>query len=546
MSDTPAAPGPARPADPASPAQSVNPAGKSAFSGVGSAIGVTAATAGISLAALGINGAIRAARHTPNQEIGEPHATNPEFVDLAAEDLAALIRCATVSKPELRDPATFAALHAAIEERFPLLARALEPTPVGQAGVMYRWVGAGSGSIVANQIHREPSTTSSTPAPSGAGRDERPLVLMAHLDVVPAEDPAAWTHGPFSAVNDGERIHGRGAIDDKGALVTILRGVETLLASGFTPNRDVWLCLGDTEEVAGDTAIEMADKLADLGVEPFLVLDEGGAVVEPGSLPGVPHWAAMIGVAEKGILDVQLTATAPGGHSSTPAKNGATVRIARAIMRIEKYAFPSSLPEPTRLMMSELGRYASGALKFVYANVDALAGPLTKALQLAGPETAAMTRTTAAVTQLSGSPASNVLAESATATVNLRLAVGSSSADAVAHVRRAIDDDLIDIEILDVTEPSAVSRTDGQAWDILCASVRDAFPDAIPAPYIQTGATDSRRFTGLCDTVYRFAPLRMTREDRDRLHAANESVSIATLAEGVQFMIDLITRADAR
>ena len=507
--------------------------GKSALAGVGSALGITAATAaataGIGIAALGINGAIRAARHVPTEAIGTQREANPEVTNLAAADLAALIQCATVSAPNLRDPATFTALHAVIAQRFPLLTATLEAMHLGQAGVMYRWAGAGSAGVVENQIP-----------------DERPLILLAHLDVVPAQDAELWTHPPFAAVNDGERIHGRGALDNKGALTALLRGVELLLEQGFTPQRDVWLCLGDTEETAGQTAELMAAELERRGVEPFLILDEGGAVVEPGALLGVPHWAAMIGVAEKGILDVRLTSNAPGGHASTPAKNGATARIARAITRIEKYQFPSAIPEPTRQMMSELGRYASGALKFVYANVDVLAGPLAKALQLAGPETAAMTRTTAAVTQLSGSAASNVIAESASATVNLRLAIGSTSEDAVAHLRRAVDDDLIEIDIMSVTEPSAVSPMDGQAWELLGASVRAAFPDAIPAPYVQTGATDSRRFTGLSACVYRFAPLRMTKADREHLHAANESVLVETLAEGVHFIVDLIERVDGR
>ncbi len=478
---------------------------------LGTALGYTAATAGIGLAALGIQGALRAARHTPEQAVGAPRDVDPTLAQLAADD-----------------PQTFEQIHAVIDQRFPLLTQHLELTEFGQAGRMYKWAAQPTEGFVEK------------PA------DTRPLILMAHLDVVPIGDPAAWEFEPFSGANDGERIYGRGAIDDKGALTTVLRGVETLLEQGFTPTRDIYLCFGDNEETAGDTAIKMAAYFETHNIEPFLVLDEGGAVVDPGVLPGVGHSAAMIGVAEKGILDVLLTATASGGHASTPPKRGATARIGRAITRIEKHEFPGSLPSATKHMLSELGRYAPGALRMVYANVDALAAPLTRALQLAGPETAAMTRTTAAVTQLSGSPASNVLAETATATVNLRLAVGSSSSEAIAHLRRAIDDDLIDIEILTVTEPSPVSRVDNQAWEILKSAARWAFPDAVPAPYIQNGATDARRFAHLSDAVYRFAPLRMSTAERNTLHAANETVRISTLAEGVEFMMELITQVDAR
>lgn len=488
-----------------------------------------AAAAGIGLAAVGMR---RAARHTPDFEVGEARVPDPALTQLAADDLSEFIQCATVSAPDQRDESTFEALHAVIDQRFPLLTQELETIKFGRSGLMYRWAGAdveaGSAGIVGNTA------------------DHNPLVLMAHQDVVPIAEPAAWEGDPFSGENDGQRIYGRGALDDKGALVTILRAVETLLEQGFSPARDIYLCLGDEEEVAGSTATHMAAHFEKNGITPFLILDEGGAVVDPGALPGVPTSAAMIGVAEKGILDVRLTAKSAGGHASTPPKNGATTRIARAILRIEKTPFPGALPDATKSMMAELGRHAPGALRLIYANVDALSAPLTKALQLAGPETAAMTRTTAAVTQMSGSPASNVLAETATATVNLRLAVGTTSADAVAHLRRVIDDDLIDLDIIEVTEPSPVSSVDNQAFALLKAAARYAFPDAVPAPYIQNGATDARRFAHLSDSVYRFAPLRMNRADRDAIHAANESVQINTLGEGVEFMMELISSVDAR
>lgn len=491
------------------------------------AAGIAAATAGVGLAVMGLQGTRRAMNHLPTQDIAPARIPDPALTQLAADDLSALIQCATISEESLRDEATFEALHAVIDQRFPLITQHLERTIFGRSGLFLRWKGSGV-------------------ALGSEATDQDPLVLMAHLDVVPIAEIDGWDHDPFSGENDGERVHGRGALDDKGALTVTLRGIETLLEQGFTPQRDIILCLGDEEEVAGETAGKMAAHLAEQGIRPFMVLDEGGAVVEPGALPGVGHWASMIGVAEKGIMDVLLTANAAGGHSSTPPKNGATTRIARAAMRIEKNPFPGDLPQATKQMVSELGRYAPAGMRLIYANVEALSLPLTKALQLAGPETAAMTRTTAVVTQFSGSPASNVLAETATATVNLRLAVGSSSAEAIAHLRRVIDDDSIDLEILDVSEPSPISRIDNQAFALLTKAARYAFPDAVPAPYIQNGGTDARRFTGLCDSVYRYAPLRMTRTDRNAVHASNESVLVSALGEGVEFIMELINVVDAR
>ncbi|NCD17378.1 MAG: M20/M25/M40 family metallo-hydrolase [Actinobacteria bacterium] len=498
-----------------------------------SAGAVAALAAGLSAAA-----AVRAARHVPARAF---HSTGPEgggeVVILPgrggpprlepdpaarrtyAEHLAALIRHPTIAQPDHAgtDPAPFHALQATMRDLFPALHDRLELERIGPhgTGLLFRWPG------------------------SDADLATEPLVLMAHQDVVPTEGQA-WDVDPFAGVVTDGRVTGRGAIDDKGALLTILEAVEGLLARNFIPRRDVYLALGDCEETAGPTAAEMARLLRERSIRPWMVLDEGGAVVDGGVLPGVATPAAMIGVAERGILDVRLTTRDAGGHASTPPRNGATTRLARALVAIEKRRFPARLPEPALEMLATLGRHAPFGARLLYANVDVLARPLAVALTRLGPETAAMARTTVAATRLTGSPAANVLATEATAALNIRLAVGTTSADAVAHLRRAIADESVAVEVVDVTEPSPVSPTDDDRWGALEHLVAQVFPDAVAAPYVQNGATDSRRFATWCEHVYRFAPLRMSDADRARLHAANESVSVVTLAEGVDFMTRLI------
>lgn len=494
---------------------------------------VAALAAAGTAAALSGAGALRAAFHRPVATTtpgeSQPHSPSssvrPRPVRELGERLLRLTAHPTIALAdhEQTDAAPFHALQQTMAELYPLVHDSLRIERVGSRGLglLLRWPGT------------DPELAS------------EPLLLMAHQDVVPVTGQE-WAADPFTGTLSGDplRVRARGTLDDKGMLLTILEATESLIGSGFRPARDIYLFLGDNEEVAGNTAVEVAALLRERGITPWLVLDEGGAVVEPGVLPGVRRSAAMIGVAEKGILTVRLTARQQGGHSSTPPRNAATVRIARAVLALEKHQFPLALPEPTVRMMEELGRHAPFGSRLLYANVGPLSRPVAALLAKLSPETAAMARTTIATTQLAGSPANNVLATSASATVNLRLAVGTTSSEALDHIRSVVGRDL-EVEVLELSEPSPVSPSSGDRWDLLTRTVREVFPDAACAPYVQNGATDSRHFSRNCPHVYRFAPLRMSDDDRARLHAADESVAADTLAEGVAFMAALIRGASA-
>ena len=440
--------------------------------------------------------------------------------DALAERLGRLIAHPTIASTDAgaTDSVPFEGLHATLAELYPLLHERCELTRVGAHGLLFRWPGTDAAA--------------------------QPLLLMAHQDVVPVTGQD-WTSDPFTPVVRDGKLVGRGALDDKGMLLTIAEAVEGLLAAGFAPRRDVWLLFGDNEEVAGTTAQAASDLLRERGVRPWLVLDEGGAVVDGGVLPGVDVPAAMIAVAEKGLATLRLSTTDDGGHASTPSPRGATARLARAIVRLDRRPFPARLAEPTRAMIATLGAHATGRLRALYTRADALAPAFARVLIAAGPETAAIARTTVAVTQLSGSPASNVLATRAEAVLNVRLDTATTVDAAVAHVRRAIRDRSIEVTVEDRNEASRVSRTDDDRWALLTRVAREVFPDAVPTPYVQNGATDARRFSPWCDHVYRFAPLRMSDADRARIHAADEQVAVATLAEGVRFMTLLVEEACA-
>ena len=437
----------------------------------------------------------------------------------ALERFRTLLRIPTVSRadPADTDWTVFDDFQATVAELYPLLHEALELEVIAGHSLLYRWAGRDSGD---------------------------PTVLMAHYDVVPASDDG-WTHPPFAAthVGDGadQQLWGRGTLDDKGALVSVLEAVERLAAEGFRPARDLYLSFGHNEETAGDGAAAVVEALAARGVRPALVIDEGGAIAD-GVFPGVTAPVAYVGVSEKGLANLRLSVEQTGGHASTPPRLTATARLARAVVRLGARPFPARMSPTTQQMITTLGGHAHGPLGMVFR-----AARVTRPLLLAvftrlSDETRALVRTTHAVTELSGSAAANVLAERATATVNLRIAVGSSVADAASHVRRAIHDDGVTIEVLEATEPSPVSPTTGAAWELLSEIITAIYPGTVVAPYIQLGASDSRRFTAICDHVYRFSPFRMSADERATLHARNERIHVGTWLSGIDFYEALIRR----
>jgi carboxypeptidase PM20D1 len=426
----------------------------------------------------------------------------------AAEHLAALIRVPTVSAAP--DPAAVAAFHDRLRELYPLVAERLEWETVGDGALLLTW----------------------------RGGDAAPVVLMAHLDVVPVTEQR-WSADPFAGRIEHGAIHGRGALDDKGALVAILDAVESLLAEGVVPPGDVHCCFGHDEEVLGSGSRAIATLLRDRGVRPALVVDEGGAVVE-GVLPGVRGALAVIGLAEKGVATVRLTARAAGGHASVPPRHSAPGRLAAALLRLERHPQPArTSPIVARMAAALAPRLPGPARRIVAAPIlRPLLGP---ALGRVGGTAGALARTTVAVTRVSGGTADNVLAAEASAVLNVRVAPGDRLEQVVARIRRTVRDPDVEVALVDGHEASPVSRAEGPAWERMIAAVGAAYPDALPVPYVTVQASDARWFAQWCDTVYRFMPFAISAEQLAAIHGPDESIDVAALEAGVRFFRALIT-----
>ncbi|MGN7967326.1 M20/M25/M40 family metallo-hydrolase [Microbacterium sp. 22179] len=433
------------------------------------------------------------------------------------ERLSRMIQLPTVSAElEERGREPFDAFVALIAELYPLTHESLALERHTDFGLLFHWRGRAEAS-------------------------DGPVVLMAHYDVVPVDESDAWTHPPFAGVIADGIVYGRGALDDKGPLIVVLEAVENLLADGFVPARDVYLSFGGNEETYGHAAQEIAAVLRDRGIVPWLVVDEGGAVVDA-PLPFVPGRAAMIGVGEKGVMTVRLSARGDGGHASAPPTLTAVRRIARAVDRLGPTTFRPRASTAILRMLSRLADQTPGSARHllrVLASAPLLTARVFAAL---GGEPAALVRTTVAPTMQSGGTAANVLPSQASATVNLRIALGETTQQAVLRVRRRVRDPLVKVEVVEASEPSPESSTENAQFALLAEALEISHPGVPAVPYVMMAATDSRHFHRFSPAVYRFAPLEMSNAQRASIHGVDENVEIAALARGERFHRALLER----
>jgi carboxypeptidase PM20D1 len=429
-----------------------------------------------------------------------------------------MIRLPTVSAElDSRGRGPFEAFEALIRELYPLVHEQLTLEKITDFGLLYRWGALATGS----------ATT------------EEPVILMAHYDVVPVDLSDPWTYPPFDGTIADGIVWGRGALDDKGELCVVLEAVENLLAAGYRPARDIYLSFGGNEETFGDAAKTIADTIRKRGIRPWLVLDEGGAVTDA-PLPFIPLVTAVVGVAEKGALTVRLEARGEPGHASAPPRHMATTRLATALRRIHRRGFPAHFPAAARTMFGTFRDHTTGRPRAIVGALLAVP-PLTARVfaRMAG-DAGAMVRTTVAVTMLDGGTAANVLPSQASATLNIRIAVGETVESSVARIRRIIRGLDVTVTVLEGDDPSPESATDNAQFGLIRDAVSAAYPEAVTAPYVQMSATDGRHFHRFSPATYRFAPLLMTTRQRASIHGIDEHVTIDSLERGERFYTALI------
>jgi carboxypeptidase PM20D1 len=437
----------------------------------------------------------------------------------AAEHLAAAVRVVTISESSMADRNTFMLLRALLRQQYPQTFQKLQVEEVGDS-LLFTW--KGSDAALA------------------------PIVLCGHLDVVPVEpgSESAWKQQPFAGVVEGGFVWGRGTLDDKGSVIAILEATELLLKAGHMPKRTVIYAFGHDEEVGGSGAVAMAAKLKERGVKALYVLDEGLARIR-GIIPGVKADVALLGVAEKGFVSVELLASTESGHSSMPPAETAVGRLSKALVRLESTPTEASLEGPTAQLLDTVGPEMGFGLKLVMAN-RWLLGPVVLSIYNKKDSTRATVRTTVAPTMLKAGVKENVLAREARAVVNFRIRPGETRESVIAWVEQTVADDRVKVTELAgsiSSNPSPVTRRDSAGYQAIEKTLRSVFTTTVVAPSLVLGATDGRHYQELSDAVIRFGPVLMEQEDLARLHGVNERLSVEVLGEMVRFYRQLIVDA---
>jgi carboxypeptidase PM20D1 len=366
-----------------------------------------------------------------------------------------------------------------------------------------------------------------------------PAVLMAHYDVVPADETAGWAHPPFSGDIGEGRVWGRGTLDTKCTLCAALEAAEKLLDSGFVPQNDIYFCFGGDEETKGLDAQEAVCLLKQRNVYPSLVLDEGGAVIR-GDILGIKGPFALIGLAEKGYMDVELVVRSAGGHTSVPPKVNPTSVMAEAIKRINSNPFDFKMNDMSKALIATVSKYASFRYRFVFANYWLFGGLVRHVIRKTGQELDALSRTTGAVTMLEASPAPNVIPSKVRAVANFRIAYQSSCDETLLRIQETLSDLDIEINILTGEEPSKMSIMDCPGFEKVKNAILGTWGKAAIFPYLMMAGTDARRFTEISDSVYRFSPLELSRKDLSSIHGVNESIDCEMFGKSVEFYVELI------
>ena len=431
----------------------------------------------------------------------------PEEFDLCAEKLGAMVRIPSVSKREDEDLTEFYRLHTEMERLFPALHANLEKT-VLNGTLLYRW--------------------------KGTDDTRRPILLMGHQDVVPATDDG-WSVPAFSGqVVDGN-LYARGALDCKSTMFVELQAIEELLTEGFTPPCDVYLVYSINEETGGDGAAAAMRYLRDRGIRLALTIDEGGAVIDE-AVPGMDRPYAVIGITEKGYMDVKITARGKGGHSSTPPRGTPAARLFAFANEIEhKRPFRKHLLPEVEEMFRQMAPSFGFGMRLALGNLW-LFKPLVMALMpMVSPFGEALMCTTCCFTRMKGSDANNVVPKEPYLIANLRTSVHQGCAESLAVLKKYAAKYDLEIEVIQQREASPVSNIRSAEYAYVTSCIKEHFPDVGVAPYFIMGGTDCRHFHALTETALRFAPVRMTTQQNASCHAVDENVTVSAVAEGVHF-----------
>ena len=369
----------------------------------------------------------------------------------------------------------------------------------------------------------------------GSDPDLAPILFTGHIDVVPIEPGTLedWPYAPFSGVVADERVYGRGTLDDKEGVLSILEAAESLLAEGFVPPRTLVFAFGHDEEIGGEEgAGKIAERLRDLGLHFAWMVDEGGFLIADNPL--VPDKSlAIVNIAEKGYLTLTLVATGEGGHSSRPPKISTIGRLSVALEKIENNPFPTRLVEPVAAMLETIAPHVGQPRRFVLNNLW-LTGGIVADQMSEDPLTNSFVRTTTALTMFNAGVKENVVPQRAEAKVNFRLLPGDTPDLVVEHITALVGDPQIEISYDDWDDVPGVSDYEGGGYTVISEAVAAVYPEAVVVPSLLVATTDTRHYIDLADNQYRFQGMMIEANQGNSVHGTNEYIGVPSYEKSIE------------
>lgn len=425
--------------------------------------------------------------------------------DEYAKKLSLMIQKETVSEEGQTDKTKFYEFHELMKELFPNVFAKCEIENFN-ASLLLRWKGRENG---------------------------KPSMFMNHHDVV--EAPGEWKYPPFSGEIAEGKVWGRGTLDDKGGLFGMLQAADELIAEGYVPKNDIYFESACTEETDGSGADSVTKALAERGIKFSFCLDEGGMIIyDP--IGGVDGTFAMVGVGEKALADLKFIAKSNGGHASTPGKNTPLVRLGKFMAACDRSnIFNVEMADPVAEMLRRMAPAMKPPLKNVLGNPEKFKKLLSTVMTAVSPTAGALLKTTLAFTMAQGSAASNVLPQEAYVIGNMRASHHQGTEKSIEAVRKLAAKYDIEVEVVDMGVKSHLSSYKSKEFKTVENAVAKFFKNVNTAPYIMTGASDSRYMSRVCENCLRFTPFIIDSDQLASIHGLNENVDLSCLEPAVDF-----------
>lgn len=457
---------------------------------------------------------VRTLLFKPQKTVVKDYETESFDKDSAVKALQELVKCKTISDFDKsnEDENEFKKLYDLLPKLYPNVIKTCQNIPLKNRGLLYKWEGVNHDNVT---------------------------VLMAHFDVVSVVEEN-WEKPPFDGVIEDGVLWGRGTLDTKVTFNGVMFSVNHLIEKGFKPKNDIYLAFSGEEEINGQGAVEIVEYFKENNISPYLVIDEGGAVVE-NVFPGVKNPCALVGIAEKGMMNLKFTNRSMGGHASAPKPHTPIGILARACSSVENNPFKAKLTTPVKAMFDTLGRHSTFVYRMIFANLWLFKGVLDLICKKSGGELNAMMRTTVAFTQAEGSQGVNVIPPVASMTANMRINPLDSVQIAKDYIKKVVNDDSVEITKLMSMEPSPISIYDCEQFNRVINAINGTWGgDVLVSPYLMVQCSDSRHYKDISKYVYRFSCMDLTSEERKTIHGNNERIRLEVLNRAVEFYIRLI------